>query len=154
MDKIIVKDLINLSLRAKDKENAIKEMASMMESCQRLNDKEEYIRVVMEREGLSTTGIGFGVGIPHGKSNSVNIPTLAFGRSREGIEWQSLDDKPVHMVFLIGVPESSASNEHLRILALLSRKLMDENFRKNLMEIENEDELLSILGEVFKHIAA
>ena len=114
MGKIIEIDLIDLELDCLSREEAIEAMAELIDKCGRLNDKEEYVRVVKEREKLSSTGIGFGVSIPHGKSNAVKCPTLALGRVRQGVEWQSLDGEPVNIVFLIAVPQES-SNQHLKI---------------------------------------
>ncbi len=144
MNKIIDINLIDLNLNCISREEAIKAMAELMDRCGRLNDKEEYIRVVMERERLSSTGIGFGIGIPHGKSNAVKVPSLALGRMGQGIEWKSLDEKPVNIVFLIAVPQES-SNQHLKILAALSRKLMDEEFIKQLKETNDEELLIKVI---------
>ncbi len=150
MKPIINETLIDLSLMATDKKTAIQDLAKQIQSDDRLNDYDSYIEEVFRREDLSTTGIGFGVGIPHGKTDAVKIPTVAFGRSVEGIEWESLDDEPVHMVFLIAVPEAAASNAHLKILAALSRRLMKEDFRQELMQSKDEASLLSQLNEIFE----
>ncbi|QZY55832.1 PTS sugar transporter subunit IIA [Crassaminicella profunda] len=154
MEKIITTDLIDLNLKVATKEEAIKRMVERVNQCGRLNDASSYLKVVMEREEMSTTGIGFGIGIPHGKSNAVKIPTLAFGRCEDGIEWQSLDGQVVKMIFLIAVPEEAASNQHLRILAALSRRMMNEEFRNKLLEIGNEKELINLLEDVLAEIAA
>ncbi|SHJ55685.1 PTS sugar transporter subunit IIA [Paramaledivibacter caminithermalis] len=145
MEKIIDINLIDLNLNCLNKEDAIISMANLLEKCGRLNNKEEYINEVIRREKLSSTGIGFGIGIPHGKSNAVKVPSLVFGRTKQGIEWQSLDGKPVNIIFLIAVPEK-ASNQHLKILASLSRKLMNQEFRKQLSEITNKKKLIEMLN--------
>ncbi len=150
MNSIINESLINLTLSADDKKTAITQLAKQIQLDERLNDFDAYLEEVFRREALSTTGIGFGVGIPHGKTDAVKIPTVAFGRSVEGIEWESLDEKPVHMVFLIAVPESASSNAHLKILAALSRRLMKEEFRQELMQSKDEASLLSQLNEIFE----
>jgi len=150
MNTIINESLIDLSLSAGDKKAAITKLAEQIHQDARLNDFDAYIEEVFRREELSTTGIGFGVGIPHGKTDAVKVPTVAFGRSAEGIEWESLDEKPVHMVFLIAVPEAAASNAHLKILAALSRRLMKEDFRQELMNSKDESALLGQLNEIFE----
>tara|TARA_B100000965_G_C19566632_1_gene747140 strand:- start:961 stop:1410 length:450 start_codon:yes stop_codon:yes gene_type:complete len=147
MGKIIEIDLIDLELDCLSREEAIEAMAELIDKCGRLNDKEEYVRVVKEREKLSSTGIGFGVSIPHGKSNAVKCPTLALGRVRQGVEWQSLDGEPVNIVFLIAVPQES-SNQHLKILAALSRKLMNKEFIKQLKETNDKKELIKVIEGV------
>lgn len=150
MNSIINESLIDLTLSAGDKKTAITQLAKQIQQDERLNDFDAYVEEVFRREDLSTTGIGFGVGIPHGKTDAVKIPTVAFGRSVEGIEWESLDEEPVHMVFLIAVPEAAASNAHLKILAALSRRLMKEDFRQELMQSKDEASLLSQLNEIFE----
>lgn len=150
MNTIINESLIDLSLAAGDKKSAITQLAQQIHKDERLNDFDTYLEEVFRREELSTTGIGFGVGIPHGKTDAVKVPTVAFGRSTDGIEWESLDEKPVHMVFLIAVPEAAASNAHLKILAALSRRLMKEDFRQELMESKDEASLLGQLNEIFE----
>lgn len=147
MKNIIDIDLIDLNLNCVNKEDVIISMANLLDKSGRLKDKEEYIKVVMEREELSSTGIGFGIGIPHGKSSAVRVPSLAFGRISKGIEWQSLDGEPVSIVFLIAVPEESP-NEHLKILASLSRRLMDEEFVKKLKETDDKEILIKSLYNV------
>lgn len=147
MKNIIDIDLIDLNLNCVNKEDVIISMANLLDKSGRLKDKEEYIKVVMEREELSSTGIGFGIGIPHGKSSAVRVPSLAFGRISKGIEWQSLDGEPVNIVFLIAVPEESP-NEHLKILASLSRRLMDEEFVKKLKETDDKEILIKSLYNV------
>lgn len=149
MNKIINKNLIKLDVEAESKEECMKELIKLMEVEGRLNDPVSYTEEVLGREKLCTTGIGFGIAIPHGKCEAVKIPTVAFGRLKSSIEWQSLDGDPVKMVFLLAVPKESESNEHLKILAALSRKLMNEEFRSDLLSIQDEAELLALLETIF-----
>lgn len=152
MDEIINNNLIKLDFNKKSsKEEVIKELAKLIDSENRLNNYDEYIKEVLYREEISSTGIGYGIAIPHGKCNAVKVPTVAFGRVDSEIEWQSLDDKPVKVIFLLAVPESSACNDHLKILAALSRKLMYEEFRNKLLEITDKIELLKLLSEVLEN---
>jgi len=150
MINIINQNLIKLKLDGNSKEEIINELAIKINEEGRLNNLNDYLDEVLRRESLSTTGIGFGVAIPHGKTKAVITPTVAFGRSKHGVEWESLDDQPVYMVFLLAVPEEAASNTHLKILAALSRKLMNEEFRQSLLTVENEEELMTILEDVFE----
>lgn len=152
MSIIMNEKLIKLGIDSDNKEGTIKELAKLIDNEGRLNDFDEYVKEVLKREELSTTGIGFGVAIPHGKTNAVKVPTVAFGRIESGIEWQSLDEKPVYMVFLLAVPEEAASNAHLKILAALSRKLIHDEFRNNLLEINDEEKLIESLEEVLNVI--
>ena len=134
---------INFDLQATDKQAAISELANTFVSEGVVTNENVYVKAVMKREEESTTGIGFGVAIPHGKSVAVTEPSLAFGRSQTGIQYDSMDGKPVHLMFLIAVPETS-NEEHLRILSKLSRKLMHEDVRQKLMTVTNIEEIYQI----------
>lgn len=149
MNSIINKRLIKLNLNGNNKKEIIVELAKLIAEEGRLNSIDEYIKEVIKREELSTTGIGFGVAIPHGKTNAVKVPTVAFGRAKRGVEWKSLDNEPVHMIFLLAVPEEAVSNTHLKLLAALSRKLMDENFRDKLLTANSEEKLVESLETIF-----
>lgn len=107
---------INFDLKTTDKQAAISELANTFLTKGVVTNDSVYLEAVMKREEESTTGIGFGVAIPHGKSAAVAEPSLAFGRSQAGIQYDSMDGKPVHLMFLIAVPETS-NDEHLRILS-------------------------------------
>ena len=134
---------INFDLKTTDKQAAISELANTFLTKGVVTNDSVYLEAVMKREEESTTGIGFGVAIPHGKSAAVAEPSLAFGRSQAGIQYDSMDGKPVHLMFLIAVPETS-NDEHLRILSKLSRKLMHEDVRQKLMIVGNVEEIYQI----------
>lgn len=136
-------DLQAADKQAADKQAAISELANTFVSEGVVTNESVYLKAVMKREEESTTGIGFGVAIPHGKSAAVTEPSLAFGRSQIGIQYDSMDGKPVHLMFLIAVPETS-NDEHLRILSKLSRKLMHEDVRQKLMTVTNIEEIYQI----------
>ena len=134
---------INFDLKTTDKQAAISELANTFLTKGVVTNDSVYLEAVMKREEESTTGIGFGVAIPHGKSAAVAEPSLAFGRSQAGIHYDSMDGKPVHLMFLIAVPETS-NDEHLRILSKLSRKLMHEDVRQKLMTVTDAEEIYQI----------
>lgn len=122
---------MDLDLETNEKIETIGYLAQLAKD--RLIDVNKYIEDVKKREAISTTGIGDGVAIPHAKSKWVKVPTVIVGKSKRGIEWESLDDEKVNMVFLIAVPDGEG-NEHLKILQILAVSLMDDEFRE---EIEN-----------------
>lgn len=93
-------------LEATTKEAAIEEMAEMLDEHGILADKATYVRAVLDREAHSTTGIGNNIAIPHGKSESVTKSAIVFARTKEMIEWESLDDEPVNMIFLLAITDS------------------------------------------------
>ncbi|EOH72059.1 PTS sugar transporter subunit IIA [Enterococcus malodoratus] len=134
---------INFDLAATDKQAAISELANTFVTEGVVNNENVYLEAVMKREEESTTGIGFGVAIPHGKSAAVTEASLAFGRSQAGIQYDSMDGKPVHLMFLIAVPETS-NDEHLKILSKLSRKLMHDDIRQKLMTVTDVEEIYQI----------
>lgn len=120
-------------------------MAAKLEKTGYVNDLDTYLAAVMKREDISNTGLGMGVAIPHGKSSVVNKACVAFGRSREGIDYQSDDGEPVYLLFLIAAPDE-ASNEHLKILANISRKLIHEQVRNDLRIAETAQEAYKALS--------
>lgn len=115
----------------------------------RANDKidcNEVIEVLLGRERLGSTGIGDGIAIPHGKLAGLDDIIVSFGRSKDGIDFDSMDGMPVHLFFLLMAPENSAGY-HLKALAKISRMLKDISFRKALMEAKSADELYQIICE-------
>lgn len=144
MDAIISEKFINIDLNNKDKETIINLMSDVFLDEGRITDKKTYVDAVLEREGLESTAVGFGVAIPHGKSDAVKTATVFFGRSDEGIVWNE-DGEVVKLIFLLAIPSEAASNQHLKILAALSRKLMDDEFIGLLNTGKNKADILSSL---------
>ncbi|MFF4837861.1 fructose-specific PTS transporter subunit EIIC [Streptomyces sp. NPDC001315] len=135
-------------LDAAGKEDAIREMAGLLARTGRVADVDELVRTALRREEQGTTGLGEEIAIPHAKTDVVTEPVVGFARSAEGVEWGSLDGTRARLVFMIAVPEEAAGDEHLRILALLSRKLMDAGFRERLLAAPDERAVLGVLREV------
>ncbi|MFP4371680.1 MAG: PTS sugar transporter subunit IIA [Halanaerobium sp.] len=147
VNEFINQNLIKMNLKSKDKDSVIKEMIEIMSENEIITDKEEVIKKAMEREAKGTTGVGKGVAIPHVKSDAVKRPAVAFGRSDAGIDYGSMDEKPSHLFFLITVPEES-HDEHLKLLAQLSRNLVHDDFRDSLLKAEDAEEVMSILEKI------
>ena len=139
---------VKVSLDARDKEAAIREMAGLLARSGKVADLDELVRTALRREEQGTTGLGEEIAIPHAKTDAVTAPVVGFARSGEGVEWGSLDGTKARLVFMIAVPEAAAGDEHLRILALLSRKLMDAGFRERLLGANDEGAVLRVLGEI------
>jgi fructose PTS system EIIA component len=142
---LLSEQTIDLTLTAQNREDAIRKMAALLEQTGAVTDSADYVQKVLDREQTGSTGIGFGVSIPHGKSKGVSRPGLAFARLEQPLEWEAMDDKPVDTVFLIAVPEEKAGDEHLKILSSLSRKLIHEDFRQQLRDASTPAELLDVL---------
>ncbi len=145
LTNLLTEETILLPLDVKSKAECIHKMADSMVKAGFVTDKLNYIEMVLHREKTGSTGIGFGVAIPHGKSRGVAIPGLAFARLAQPVDWQSLDGNPVSVVFLIAVPEENVGNEHLQILIAISRKLMHEDFRNQLLTAQSPKAVLDIL---------
>jgi len=143
--EMLKQDFVSLSLQAKGKEEVLSELCSLLSSKVKF-DHDAMVRVLLEREKLGTAGIGDGIAIPHGKLKDLDDIHIAFGRSREGIPFDSMDGKPVHIFFLLLAPEKS-TGQHLKTLAKLSRMLKDEKFRKLLMSVQTSDELYRVISE-------
>ncbi|NEB80432.1 PTS transporter subunit EIIA, partial [Streptomyces sp. SID14478] len=144
----LTEQTVKVELDAGDKEAAIREMAAMLAGTGKVSDVEELVQTALRREEQGTTGLGEEIAIPHAKTDAVTSPVVGFARSAEGIEWGSLDGTKAKLIFMISVPEAAAGDEHLRILALLSRKLMDTDFRARLQAAPDDAAILRVLAEV------
>lgn len=140
--------LIELDLAATSREEAFDVLTRKMDEAGYLNDRATYVAALEAREALSSTGIGFEVAIPHGKTDAVKRPVIAFAKAPAGIEWDSLDGDPAKLIFMIGVPEAAEGDEHLRILALLSRRLIDDEFRNHLKTAATIEDVVAQLETV------
>ena len=143
---LLNEDSIILDCELQGKEEIIRYLANIALSTNRIVQTEPYLQAVLHREGEFSTGVGYGVAIPHGKSSVVNQAFVLFCKVND-VDWSSLDGTSVNMVFMIGVPEQDNTNEHLKILALLSRKLMKEEFRLALSNSQTKEEVLSIFKQ-------
>ena len=139
---------ISTELQAKDKEGVIREMVQLLVKAGeiKLADEEKIVPVLLAREALGSTGIGQGVGIPHGKSNVVRQLVGAFGISRRGVNFDSLDGEMAQIFFLLLAPEDSAG-PHLKALARISRLLKDRYFRESLKEAKEEKQVIRIIQQ-------
>ena len=137
------KDRVCFNLKATTKNEAIDELIELLNKDGKLTNKGEFKEAVLKREEEFSTGIGMGIAIPHGKSSSVTEASMVFGKSEKGIDYQSMDDEPAHLFFLIAVPNDS-SDVHLRALSEISRKLMHSEIRNQLLKAQSFEELTSV----------
>ncbi|PHC42344.1 PTS fructose transporter subunit IIC [Bacillus toyonensis] len=144
--ELLKRDTVIMNLTASNKEAVIDELVEKLSGANRLNSKTEFKEAILKRESQSTTGIGEGIAIPHAKTKAVKQPAICFGRSVSGINYESLDGQPAHLFFMIAASEG-ANNTHLETLSRLSTLLMDEGFRKQLLEAKDEEELLRLFEE-------
>jgi len=143
-------DLIIEDMQATDKAGVIREFAALLRSAGRVPDAEELFNVIMKRESTST-GIGDGIAIPHGRMKDIPAVIVAFGRSRRGVDFQSLDGKPAHLFFLFVTPENRPE-DHLAVLRRLARITRNPVLRERLLRSADRREMQKlILDEDGRH---
>jgi fructose-specific phosphotransferase system IIA component len=136
-----------MDLKAANKEAAIKELTSVLLSSGKVKDKEDFIKHIMEREQLGSTGIGNRVAIPHAPTQSIDGLVVAFGRSVNGVDFQSLDGDEVNLIFLLGTNPGDLAT-YLKFLATLSKMLNNRQFREEFM---SADSAASLIETIRKH---
>jgi PTS system nitrogen regulatory IIA component len=137
-------NLIIEEITAGDKQGVLREFARLLKVLNRVDDEEELLSALLERESLGSTGIGDGVAIPHGKLPMGSDMTVAFGRSSKGIDFQAIDSKPVFLFFLLVTPEDKPG-DHLKALARISRILKNPLLRESLRTAPNRQELQRLI---------
>ena len=144
--EILKRDFILEELEARNQHDVLAELVGVFAKGGVRFDPEAMLQVLLERERLGSTGIGDGIAIPHGKLQGLDEILLSFGRSSEGIAFDAMDGKPVHLFFLLMAPENSAGL-HLKILAKISRMLKDTALRNNLLQAKSKEEIWRIIDE-------
>ena len=144
IDEIVKKDFIIAELSAKEKQDVLRELANYLKAKEVIKNQESLYQALMERESLGSTGIGENVAIPHAKSDEVTQILTVFGRSRKGINFDSLDRKPVYYLCLLIAPTHS-TGLHLKALARISKLLSNKILRENISQAKSTDEIYSIL---------
>lgn len=137
---------VSANLKATTKEGVMRELVDLLAKAEGIRNKEDLVKALLGRESLGSTGIGQGVGIPHGKTNAVKKLVAAFGICHHGVNFDALDGEPVYILFLLVAPEDSAG-PHLKALARISRLLKDKFFRESLKQFTDEKAILNLLHE-------
>ncbi|MCX8046732.1 MAG: fructose-specific PTS transporter subunit EIIC, partial [Anoxybacillus gonensis] len=143
---LLTEDTIVLDLKARTKKEVIEELVDVLEKTGKLHNRQTFIEAIFAREAQSTTGIGEGIAIPHAKTKAVRTPAVVFGRSKEGIDYDSLDGKRSHLFFMIAAPEG-ANNTHLEALSRLSTLLMDASFRSKIENASTKQQIIQAIQE-------
>jgi len=144
---LIAGDIVICASGSSSKEEVIRELVNLLHAAGRINDPDAVEEAVWRREETYSTGIGFGVAIPHCKSSSVLTNSVAFVRPARPLLWGAPDEQPVEMVMLIAISESAPGDEHLKIIARLSRRLMHDDFRQQLLDAPTALDVVGRLGE-------
>ena len=139
-------DAITVELKATDKKSAIVELVEILKTTKKVKKTDGIIEVVLEREKLGSTGIGQGVAIPHGKTDVLQEQVGALGVSRKGIEFNSLDGEPVHIIFLLVGPVEVAG-QHLKALSRISRLFKDKFLRQAIRDAKTKEEIIKIIQQ-------
>jgi nitrogen PTS system EIIA component len=146
MEDILKDSCVIADLKGKTKDEVLLELVDTLKKAHLVEDTEKAVSVILEREKLGSTGIGDGVAIPHGKMKGLHGMLCAFGKSKEGLDFDAVDSKPVHLFFLLLAPEDSASL-HLKTLSRISKLLRDPSFRKRLTELSSSREMYNAIIE-------
>jgi PTS system nitrogen regulatory IIA component len=146
LSEILKPEFIIPNLKAHDKKGVLEELSGAITDQETSLNKGYLLQVLLERERLGSTGIGEGIALPHGKVRKLDRLLMSFGRSIEGLNFDSIDDQPAYLFFLLVAPENSVG-AHLQALAKISRVLKDSNFRQRLIDAKSEKEIYRIIVE-------
>ncbi len=146
ISEILHRSAIIADLKSNDKKGVLEELAAAVSDMAH-TDSNSILKVLLEREQLGSTGIGGGIGIPHGKLKAIDSIVVGFGLSRGGVDFDSLDNKPVHIFFLLITPENSTGS-HLKVLAQISRLLKQSDFKDRLMKSQSVDDIIDVIHGV------
>lgn len=144
ISELLNPEAIVADLSAKDKSTALAELTDALIKVEPSLERDDVITVLQERETLGSTGIGDGVAIPHGKLTGISELKLAFGRSRGGVDFESMDGQPAYLFFLLVAPEESVG-VHLKTLARISKLLKDSTVRKRLIDAADAQDIYQII---------
>lgn len=146
LTQILEPACIKVPLDGKDKESAITELVDILDANGMLTDRNDVLNAVLIREQTRSTGIGSGIAIPHGKCKGVNDLVMAMGISRQGVDFQGIDDKPVHIIVLLVSPIDK-TGPHIQALARISRLMLDEEFKNKLQNAASSQKLYELIND-------
>ncbi|MCS7054279.1 MAG: PTS sugar transporter subunit IIA [Ignavibacterium sp.] len=151
ISEYLTKNSIIPELKSSDKYDVIDELLNLFSNDPRVEDLEDVRKNVFEREKIMSTGVGKGFAVPHGKSNFVKDIIVAFGRSKNGIDFEALDNQPVYLVFLL-VGRNDLVSLHIKLLSRISKMMDREDFRQKLLSAADEEEIIKIFTEEEKSV--
>jgi nitrogen PTS system EIIA component len=146
IEDILRESCVVSNIKSKSKKEALFELVSVLKEANLIDDVGKVVDIVLEREKLGSTGIGDGVAIPHGKMKGINNILCVFGKSKNGVDFDSVDRKPVRIFFLLLAPEDSATL-HLKTLSRISKLLRDPSFKKRLIDLNNSRDIYNSIIE-------
>lgn len=143
---ILLKEHIQIPLQSKERDDCIKDLISLLNNNNMLSDMDQAFQAVLDREKIMTTGVGNGIAIPHCKHSSCPNFSVALGINKNGINFESLDKKPVKIVFLLVGPENNPGL-HIKLLSRISRLMSNEELRDQLLDCSTADEVVELINE-------
>ena len=146
ISEFLKKDYVLYNLSAREKKDALEELSGFLQSQKVVHSQENLLKALLEREGLGSTGIGENVAIPHAKSEQIKSIVALFARSKEGVNFDSLDQKPVHLICLLIAPKNS-TGLHLKALARIAKLLKNENLRESILNAASAGDIYTLLIE-------
>jgi fructose-specific phosphotransferase system IIA component len=144
ISELLPRSAIVLNLHSKEKFEVINELVSPLVAAGSITEESEFVSAIVRRENMESTGIGLGVAIPHARTRAVSSIVLAFGRSDSGVDFNSLDGKPSHLIFLIAAPEEQKT-EYIMTLARLSKLLRKDEVRIGLNKAGSPDDVVRVI---------
>jgi fructose-specific phosphotransferase system IIA component len=150
VSELLKPEFIISDLKGESKEEIISELVDLFKDDPRVEDIEKVRSAVLEREKVMSTGVGKGFAIPHGKTNAVKEIIGAFGKIKDGIDYESLDGNPVNLVFLL-VGKDNLISTHIKLLSRISRLMNKDDFRHRLTEANSADEIVKLFSEEEEH---
>lgn len=145
LNKMLTKDCINLNLTSNTKLEVIDELVNILDKAGKLNNKEEFKNAILAREAQSSTGLEEGIAIPHGKTSAVKTPSIAFGLSKKGIDYDSLDGESSKLFFMIAAP-ADATDSHIETLSQLTMMLLEDDVREALLNAKTAEDVFKALN--------
>ena len=150
VSELLKPEFIISDLKGESKEEIINELVDLFKDDPRVEDIEKVRSAVLEREKVMSTGVGKGFAIPHGKTNAVKEIVGAFGKIKDGIDYESLDGNPVNLVFLL-VGKDNLISTHIKLLSRISRLMNKDDFRHRLVEANSAEEIVKLFSEEEEH---
>ena len=141
---ILSEDVVKVGLESREKDEAFAELVELLVRAGKVTDRAAALKAVESREVMGTTGIGRGVAIPHGKDHSITGLTAALGISRNGIEYDAMDNQPVYVVFLV-LAQANSPGPHVQCLAEIARLLQLPGFYKRVLEAQTSREVIEAI---------
>ncbi len=145
--EMITVNTVEFDVDLKSQQEVLEKITDILFEDNRINNKEDVLKGYIERENECTTGIGFGLAIPHCKTESVIKPTIVYLKLKEKLDWKALDDEPVDIIVGLAIPKEQEGTLHLELLGILASNLMEDDFKESLFGINNKKELVKFLQE-------